>query len=167
MFDQQHPRPCGRPTKAGTPCKSQVYGRAFACKLHTTDLEKQLLDAYERGHRDGYAQGRQSAEVSAKLHSEHLERKVKTLEEQLDAQQRRFEDRGAQAVTVDGYGYRWGGPGRLEVGDRVLLPENYVSALRHGSGPFPGTVTALGTTYSGALSAIVSRLPDQRSEDAR
>ncbi|MFF7993421.1 hypothetical protein ACFZDG_26970 [Kitasatospora xanthocidica] len=94
-----------------------------------------------------------------------MERKVKKLEEQLDAQKRRFEDCGAQAVTVDGYGYRWTGPGRLEVGDRVLLPENYVSALRHGPGPFPGTVTALGTTYSGALSTIVSRVPDQRPGD--
>lgn len=96
-----------------------------------------------------------------------MERKVKNLEEQLDSQQRPFEDRGTQAVTVDGYGYRWTGPGRLEVGDRVLLPENYVSALRHGPGPFPETVTALGTVYSGALSAIVSRLPGQRRADAQ
>ncbi|MFE2106932.1 hypothetical protein ACFXAF_13815 [Kitasatospora sp. NPDC059463] len=167
MFEQQYPRPCGRLTKAGTPCKSQVYGRAFACKLHTTELEKQLLDAYEQGHSEGYAQGRQSAESLAKLRNEHLEGKVKKLEEQLDAQQRRFEDCGAQVVTVDGYGYRWTGPGRLEVGDHVLLPENYVSALRHGPGPFPGMVTALGTTYSGALSTIVARVPDQRSGDTR
>jgi len=41
----------------------------------------------------------------------------------------------------------------------VLLPENYVSALRHGSGPFPGTVTELGTTYTGPLSTIISRTP--------
>ncbi|MCX5215570.1 hypothetical protein OG689_41180 [Kitasatospora sp. NBC_00240] len=130
-------------------------------------MEKQLLDAYQQGHRDGYAQGRQSADSSAKVHTENLERRVKALEEQLDAQLRRFEDRGAQAVTVNGYGYRWTGPSRLEVGDRVLLPENYVSALRHGPGPHPGTVTELGTTYSGALSMIVSRIPDQQPGTAR
>lgn len=49
----------------------------------------------------------------------------------------RFEVDGDQAVTVDGYGYRWSGTGTLEVGDRVLLPENYVSAQRHGPAPFP------------------------------
>lgn len=72
---------------------------------------------------------------------------------------RRFDVDGDQAVTADGYGYRWRGPGTLDVGDRVLLPENHVSVLRHGSGPFPGTVTELGITYTGTFSRIVSRAP--------
>ncbi|MEU3402134.1 hypothetical protein [Streptomyces filamentosus] len=41
----------------------------------------------------------------------------------------------------------------------LQLPENYVSALRRGPGPFPGTVTQLGTTYSGTHSRIIAKAP--------
>jgi hypothetical protein len=59
---------------------------------------------------------------------------------------------------VDGYGYRWEGPDQLNVGDHVLLPENYVSRPKHGPGPFEGVVTRLGSTYRGELSRIIRRL---------
>ncbi|MGM7439910.1 hypothetical protein [Streptomyces tunisiensis] len=114
------------------------------------------MEAYRQGLETGRAQEREWRQRAAAAQVEHLERQIR---EELDAKNRRFEVDGDQAVTVDGYGYRWRGPGTLEVGDRVLLPENYVSALRHGPGPFPGTVTELGTTYTGTLSMIISRAP--------
>ncbi|MGW6214879.1 hypothetical protein [Streptomyces sp. NPDC055109] len=159
MFDQRHQRPCGRPTKSGNPCRAQFSGPGFACKLHTTDHENALLDAYRQGLAAGRAEAAQYEQRASAARIAELERQVRTLGERLDSQTRRYEVDGHQAVTVDGYGYRWTGPGALEVGDRVLLPANYVSAMRLGPGPFPGTVTELGTTYTGQLSTIVSRAP--------
>lgn len=166
MLDEMHQRPCGRPTKSGNPCRAQFSGPGFACKIHTTDHdhEKTLIDAYLQGLETGRTRARQGEQQAAAARIEHLEKQVRTLQEQLDAKTRRHEDGGYQAVTVAGYGYRWSGPGRLEVGDRVLLPENYVSTLRHGPGPFPGTVTELGTTYTGTLSTIVARAPSTPSQ---
>lgn len=158
MFDDVHHRPCGRPTKSGAPCRAQFSGPGFACKLHTTDHEK----AYQQGLETGRAKEREWRQRTEAAQIEHLERQIRTLREELDAKNRRFDVDGDQTVTVDGYGYRWNGPGTLDVGDRVLLPENHVSALRHGSGPFPGTVTELGTTYTGTLSRIISRAPTPR-----
>ncbi|MFE9381251.1 hypothetical protein [Streptomyces sp. NPDC006855] len=157
MFDEVHHRPCGRPTKSGAPCRAQFSGPGFACKPHTTDHEKALVAAYQQGLATGRTKEREWRQRTEAAKVEHLERQIRTLREELDAKNRRFDVDGDQAVTVDGYGYRWRGPGRLDVGDRVLLPENFVSALRHGSGPFPGTVTELGTTYTGTLSRIISR----------
>jgi hypothetical protein len=159
VFEEVHHRPCGRPTKSGNPCRAQFSGPGFACNLHTTDHEKALVGAYQQGLQAGRAQERQWRQRAEAAQVEHLERQIRTLREELDAKNRRFEVEGNQAVTVDGYGYRWRGPGTLGVGDRVLLPENYVSALRHGPGPFLGTVTELGTTYTGTLSTIISRAP--------
>ncbi|WP_250734944.1 hypothetical protein [Streptomyces sp. G2] len=152
-------RPCGRPTKSGNPCRAQFSGRGFACKLHTTDHEKTLIEAFEHGRRTGREEERTWQQRSANTRIEQLERQVRTLEEKLDSRDRRYEVDGHQAVTVDGYAYVWTGQGRLEVGDTVLLPENYVSALRRGPGPFPETVTQLGTTYSGTHSRIIAKAP--------
>ncbi|MGV9788273.1 hypothetical protein [Streptomyces sp. NPDC003435] len=159
MFEEIHQRPCGRSTKSGASCRAQFSGPGFACKLHTTDHEKALVDAYQQGLEAGRAEERRWSRRTQAGQVEHLKRQMQTLREELDAKNRRFTVDGDQAVTVDGYGYRWKGPHTLEVGDRVLLPENYVSALRHGPGPFPGTVTELGTTYTGTLSTIISRTP--------
>jgi hypothetical protein len=60
---------------------------------------------------------------------------------------------------VDGYAYRWTGPGPLQIGDRVLLPANWLSEIKQGPGPFPGTVTGFGRNgYDGPLSSIVRKL---------
>ncbi|MDJ1645214.1 hypothetical protein [Streptomyces pakalii] len=117
------------------------------------------MAAYQQGMETGRTKEREWRQRTEAAQVATLERQIRTLREELDAKNRRFDVDGDQAVTVDGYGYRWRGPGRLDVGDRVLLPENHVSALRHGSGPFPGTVTELGTTYTGILSRIISRAP--------
>ncbi|MEU9349008.1 hypothetical protein AB0D74_48210 [Streptomyces sp. NPDC048278] len=117
------------------------------------------MEAYQQGLETGRTQEREWRQRSEAAQVEHLERQIRTLREELDTKNRRFEVDGDQAITVDGYGYRWSGPGTLEVGDRVLLPENYVSAVRHGPGSFLGTVTELGTTYIGTLSTIISRAP--------
>ena len=64
---------------------------------------------------------------------------------------------GQQIVEVDGYAYRWAGE-PLGVGDRVILPANWLSEVKHGKGPFPGTVTAIGSSYDGEMSAIVRKI---------
>ncbi|MEU8890417.1 hypothetical protein [Streptomyces sp. NPDC048442] len=81
------------------------------------------------------------------------------LEKQLDDAQRVYEVAGDQVVDVGGYAYRWCGSEPLKIGDRVLLPENYLSRLRNGPGPMLGVVRKLGTTYRGPLADIVRRAP--------
>lgn len=106
-----------------------------------------------------YRQGSESGKSSAKWTIERLEEEVKKLRGEIDRVHRRHEILGDQVVEVNGYGYRWSGDSPLEVGDRVLLPPNYVSVLQHGPGAWPGVVTALGTLYTGTLSRIVGRAP--------
>lgn len=148
---------CGRPTKAGTPCKAQFSGVGFACKTHTTVEEQAQVDAYQAGYRAGYDTGCESGRSSSAQSTEHLERQIAELKAKLDQATRRYTVEGCQAVTVGGYSYLWAGQPQLEVGDQVLLPENYVSSLKNGPGPYVGTVTELGTTYTGSLSRILRR----------
>ncbi|MEU9200860.1 hypothetical protein [Streptomyces sp. NPDC048332] len=114
-------------------------------------------------HRHGWSEGHKSVSESSarfsKSHIERLEQRVKELEEQLDSTRRVHEVNGCQVVEVGGYGYRWRGSEPLKVGDRVLLPENYVSRLKNDPGPTAGVVNKLGTTYRGSLSDIVGLAP--------
>ncbi|WP_171171869.1 hypothetical protein [Streptomyces sp. I05A-00742] len=118
-----------------------------------------MADAHRRGYREGYESGSERAASSSRFRVEQLERRVKELEQKLDEAVRVYEMDGDQVVGVDGYAYRWRGDEPLAVGDRVLLPENYVSSMKYGRGPFPGVVTELGTTYRGPLSFIIRRAP--------
>jgi hypothetical protein len=56
------------------------------------------------------------------------------------------------------YAYRWRGDSPLAVGERVLLPENWLSRFKDGPGPQQGVVTRLGATYRGELAFIVRRV---------
>lgn len=155
-------RTCGRGTKSGHPCKQVLSGHDVACKLHATEHDRALAAAREEGWREGFALGKEVGAGTARVEREELQRlrqKVKELEQRLEDASRYYEINGDQVVEVDGYGYRWGGTDQLKVGDRVLLPENYVSALKHGPGPFEGVVTKLGSTYRGGdLSRIIRQL---------
>ncbi|MEV8419410.1 hypothetical protein [Streptomyces niveus] len=118
-----------------------------------------MAEAHRRGWSEGYRWGSESSAGLSKSRIERLEQRVNELEEQLDSAQRVYEVDGCQTVEVGGYGYCWRGDAPLEVGDRVLLPENYVSRLKNGPGPTVGVVNKLGTTYRGPLSDVVGRAP--------
>lgn len=137
----------------------RIHGSDVACGTHATGEDRAVAAAHQRGWREGYEQGCKSGASSAQSKTEWLERRVKELEQRLDDATRVHEIAGDQVVEVGGYAYRWRGGGRLEVGDRVLLPENYVSRMKHGPGPTVGVVSALGTTYRGELAFIVGRAP--------
>lgn len=68
-----------------------------------------------------------------------------------------FEMDGDQVVSVGSYAYRWRGGRPLAVGDRVLLPENWLSRKKDGPGDWVGVITELGTTYAGTLAHVVDR----------
>lgn len=72
-----------------------------------------------------------------------------------------YELEGDQVVSVGRYAYRWRGSPPLAVGDRVLLPENWLSRKKDGPGNWIGVITELGTTYPGALAFVVDRAPGQ------
>ncbi|MFE0690222.1 hypothetical protein ACFV0Z_18985 [Streptomyces xiamenensis] len=158
MTDQHH-RACGRPTRSGRPCKIRISGSDVACGTHATEQDKAVAEAHRRGWNEGFASGKESSARLSRSRVERLEQRVKELEEELDSSKRVYEIGGHQVVDVGGYAYRWRGSTPLEVGDRVLLPENYVSRLKYGPGPTQGVVSKLGTTYRGPLSDIVSRAP--------
>ncbi|WP_433185678.1 hypothetical protein [Actinoallomurus sp. CA-150999] len=155
-------RTCGHATKSGKPCKQVLYGHDVACKLHATKHDHALAAARKEGWEDGFARGSELGAGAARIERQELERlreKVKDLERRLEDASRYYEIDGDQVVEVEGYGYRWSGADQLKVGDRVLLPENYVSVLKRGRGPIEGTVTKLGSTYRGGdLSRIIRRI---------
>ncbi len=151
-------RRCGRPTRSGAPCRAQIYGRDLACKLHTTDHEREVLAAFERGWSEGLRQGRESEASLSSDRVRRLERRIAELETAADEQLRIYEVDGSQAVEVGRYSYRWDGEPQLVVGEKVLLPENWLSVVKDGKGPQVGTVTALGTRYQGQLSRILRRV---------
>ncbi|WP_432064644.1 hypothetical protein [Streptomyces sp. C10-9-1] len=152
-------RTCGRPTRSGSPCKIRVSGSDVACGTHATEQDKAVAEAHRRGWSEGYRSGSESSASLSKSRIERLEQRVKDLEEQLDGAHRVYEVGGHQVVEVGRYTYRWRGSRPLAVGDRVLLPENYVSRMKDGPGPTTAVVTKLGTTYRGPLSDIVGRAP--------
>lgn len=105
-------RTCGRPTRAGTPCRVKLSESEEACGMH--------------------------APPSA--HGTRV-----------------FAVDGDQVVSVGRYAYRWRGGPPLTVGDRVLLPENWLSRKKDGPGNWVGVITELGTTYTGTLAYVVDR----------
>ncbi|MBT2442807.1 hypothetical protein J7E93_22390 [Streptomyces sp. ISL-36] len=137
----------------------------MACGTHATEQDKAVAEAHRRGWNEGYKSGSESSASFSKSRIERLEQRVKELEEQLDSTRRVYEVNGCQVVEVGGYAYRWRGNDPLEVGDRVLLPENYVSRLRNGPGPTVGVVNKLGIVYRGSLSDIVGRAPATGRDD--
>lgn len=153
-------RQCSRMTKTTQKqCRMRVHGYYVACETHRTEDEKEFVDfitglvreAREDGIKIGYEQAERDRERAKE------KKKAEKARQEFDRLHRLFNEGNAQLVEVNGYGYRWSGSPALEVGDKVLLPENYVSRLQHGPGPFPGKVTALGSTYKGHHSTIVSR----------
>lgn len=152
-------RTCGRQTRSGKPCKIRINGSDVACSTHATEQDRMVAEAHQRGYREGFDAGRDSGASSSRLKIEWLERRIQGLEQKLDEATRIYEVDGHQVVDVGGYAYRWRGDSPLEVGDRVLLPENYVSRMQSGPGSTVGAVTQLGTTYRGTLSFITGRAP--------
>jgi hypothetical protein len=136
-----------------------------ACGTHATEQDKAVAAAHRRGWNEGYEAGRESGTSSSTSHIAYLEKRVKELEEQRDSARRVYEVDGCQVVQVGEYSYRWRGSGPLKVGDRVLLPESWVSKLKDSPGPTVGVVTKLGTTYRGALPDIVGRAPATGGDD--
>ncbi len=137
----------------------------MACGTHATEQDKAVAEAHRRGWSEGWEEGCESGASSSKSHIAYLEKRVKELEGQLDAARRVYEVDGCQVVQVGKYSYRWRGSDPLAVGDRVLLPENWLSKVKEGPGPTVGVVTKLGTTYRGFLADIVGRAPATDGND--
>ncbi|WP_433261141.1 hypothetical protein ACQPZF_26020 [Actinosynnema sp. CS-041913] len=158
-------RRCGRPTKSGKPCQTQLHGSVVSCRSHAADGDDELARWYGIGLEEGMRRGQQMAEWSAEYRKdrvEQLESKVAELTKKLEDALRYYDFDGDQVVEIDGrYAYRWGGSPPLEVGDRVVLPPNWFTTTVRGKGPFEGTVTGLGTTYRGELARVVRRAPGQ------
>ena len=84
-------RRCGRETKSGAPCRAHLYGYELVCKLHATEHDRELAEAYARGHRDGHHAGYESGTTGAKEQIERLKLRVMELEQGLDSATRIYE----------------------------------------------------------------------------
>jgi len=116
-------RSCGRPTRAGTPCRVQLTAFEDVCGMHATTAR--------------------SSEPG-----------------------RVYDMDGDQVVSVGKYAYRWRGRPPLRVGDRVLLPENWLSRKKDGPGHWEGVVTELGSSYSGRIAFVVDRVGQPARDQA-
>jgi hypothetical protein len=145
---------CGRPTTIGRPCRQRLHsgGGEVACRQHETPEEAAYRQGWWAGQTHGWKQGWAAGHASGQQAAAHEAAR----QEQATF---RTEIAGQQIVQVGRYAYQWDGGEPLAIGDRVLLPANWLSAIKDGPGPFEGVVTQLGTSYMGPLSRIVRRLP--------
>ena len=162
-------RTCGRPTKQGKPCGALLYGpQARACRLHETPEDIAYREGYATGLKDGSRQrdGEREYWIDAGRRQERADLERAEADKRALAAFRLKTDDGGQLVIVDDrYTYRWDGE-PLQVGDRVLLPENWLSAVKHGHGPFPGVITSLGSAYQGELSRVIRKIGSGEGERA-
>lgn len=141
---------CGKPTKAGTPCRSRVYGvTKDGCALHGDPLVAARLER-------AYAFGREAGASSAKWqeHIEMLNHEIVGLREELRQRDlRTHTTRGHQIVEVGErhLAYAWNGSVPLAIGDEVITPANEFYGQR------VAVVTALGSTYRGELRLLQRR----------
>jgi len=130
---------CGRRTLGGGPCQNTLpYGGSnphnVACRLHLSTEERIAMAAWEAGFNTAWREARRQ------------EGYVVAVETTSPAPQVRMHTKsGLQIVKVGKYAYTWNGPDPLQVGDVVMVPENWLFPATRG------TVTELGTTYDGAL----------------
>lgn len=144
---------CGRPTATGKPCRQFISPLDRACRIHLTPHDEEVIAAHHKG-----------IELGRELERSDLQFKIKQQIQQQVAKELagrpcihfKLHNRdGYQIVVVDGYTYLWVGEGELTVGDKVWLPPAYWEP-RHASDR-EGTVTALGSDYSGDLVCIQRR----------
>lgn len=129
---------CEHPTKAGTPCKNDL----FTCTAHWTDGDRQLhrriwSEAQKRGYEIAAEAAQEKEQRTQEMEKESAERAARF----------RMTQGGKQIVQFGGYAYIWGGDEPLMLGDRCLLPASWVL----GSKPHEDTVTGFGTDYDGDL----------------
>jgi hypothetical protein len=152
-------RRCGRPTKSGKPCQAILSSRRErACSKHATSEDQ----AYAQGWTDGEAVGRQGWQDAKEAAKSELRVEIGNQirrERAAEEERRNFRTQagGKQIVLVDIGGsrplsYTWGGE-PLAVGDRVLLPANWLHTRA-----FEGTVIKVGSSYQGAMVDVLRKL---------
>jgi hypothetical protein len=140
----KEPVRCGRPTTSGRPCR-QILNSPWsaACGTHATEddraLEARLSAEWQRGFQAGGG-GRPPAPCA-----ECAARKAAAAEARL-----RFTQEGKQIVRFGTYSYVWDGDEPLALGDRCLLPGNWLFKE-----PSEAGVTGFGTDYEGNLSHVL------------
>ena len=159
-------RKCDHPTKSGHGCKQRIWAGVRACPTHETPEDvayhagweeaRQWYSELHSGDRESWiAEGKRQAKLEQERTAREVERKKNF----------RYELDGYPIVQVDGYSYIWTGKEPLGIGDRVMLPQNWLSELKHGRGPFSGTVTEFGTDYDGPLSRIIKKIEDEPKDN--
>jgi hypothetical protein len=141
---------CGRPTKAGTPCRNRrISNRTAACQTHATEIERTTEAAYWEGYRDGERAGEEHCRQAARWEAERELREAVARE----TAERNFRERtpdGRQIITAErGLAYAMPPGITVAVGDQVAVP----APFWYGSAEPPQrvTVTALGSSYPGSL----------------
>jgi hypothetical protein len=146
-------RRCGRPKKDTTPCQAILHHPASkACKTHETDVDRAYLEGWGAG---SLSRLQSDEEIRKSAYDSGLaqgRREVVREQERKDNFRVMTPD-GSQIVEVNGYAYTWEAEQEpLKMGDEVWLPPNWLIRKKTR-----GVVTALGTSYTGALSRVLCR----------
>lgn len=141
---------CGRPTKAGTPCRNRrISNRTATCQAHATEIERLTEAAYWEGYRDGERSGEERGRQAARWEAERELREATARETAVRNFRERTPD-GRQIVTVERDLAYVMPPGiSVAVGDQVRVPAPYWQGSN--APPQRVTVTELGSSYTGSL----------------
>jgi hypothetical protein len=135
---------CGRPRTDGKPCRQRLDLAEVSCRLHPDPDASLWRERLWEMHRLGVKAG-----------EEHARRDARAAQaEQARAARFRLTEHGLQVVQIGRYAYVWDGPEPLKLGDRCVLPGNWLFAKQS-----EGLVTGFGTDYDGELSHIVRLVP--------
>lgn len=115
-----------------------------------------IFAVYMSAFREGYA----SSENHSQQQVERLKAELADLRRIGDSRRRVYRDSQGQLVEIGRYAYRWTGTPDLKVGDEVDLPASWVQVAQ-GASHWTGTVTALGSTYTGQHSTILRRVTQE------
>jgi len=120
------------------------------------EINRILTEHYEIRWRAGFDDGFEAGRASVKLALEH-ETRVKAREEQERARFHERDDYGQLVVVSRGKDltYRWCGDGDLSVGNRVLVPGNWLHPT-----PEICTVTAIGSSFEGDIQSVIGRVAE-------
>lgn len=141
---------CIGKTKKGNRCKnSRTSLYSLTCKVHRTketELLESLCSRIDKESSDRTTKTMQSYKDSE---LRNLRDKVTHLELRLKDTKRLRTHTGKQIFQCGNHAYVWAGEGELEVGDKVMVPPNWLfnySTERE--------VTELGTFYEGLLTDV-------------
>jgi hypothetical protein len=129
----------------------------------SSEADVALAEAYDERWQQGFDDGFESGRKSVRLQAEY-ERRRQALEEEERARFRERDGRGQLVMVERGKAltYRWTGDGDLRVGDRVLVPGNWLHPNAEVC-----TVVAIGSSFNGDIQEVIRRASPEPADSPK